>query len=428
MSRLVLYGKTVVCGPGKIHTNAFVEVHDGKVYRLTNFSSRKPDVTADVIMPGFIDPHVHCRDWGQSEKETIKTAGEAAVHGGVTRIHDMPNTSPPIIHHADVEKRIESYKKSKSHVEYGLYCGLTGRQPQIREAVEAAARYDEVVGLKMYAGESFGGLGVTEPRDQLLVYRTLSRLGYRGVLMVHCEKVSRFRKSVWSVNRPETWCDIRPPEAEIESVRDQIDFALKSGFKGRLHICHSSLPETVSLARGAKSLKISCGATPHHLLLSHESMQNRSRGLYYKVNPPLRKREHVQALVKDLYDGNIDWIETDHAPHRVSEKLNHPFSSGMPGLDNYSNFITALNIHFRMPFDDLVKMTSFNAAKAFRLSDRGINPGNEANLTLIDMKPETVERRNLKTKCGWSPYEGMHFPGRTKATIIRGKAAYLAKE
>ncbi len=427
MSKLVLHGKTVVCGPGKIHTNAYVEIHDGKIYRLTNFSE-KADITADVIMPGFIDPHVHCRDWNQSGEETIKTAGEAAMHGGVTRMHDMPNTSPPILHHTDVEKRIETYRKSRTPVEYGIYCGVTCRQAQIREAVEAVSRYDEVVGLKMYAGESTGNLQLTDPKDQALVYKTLARLGYKGILMVHCEKMSKCKNKVWSVNRPETWCDIRSPSAETESVRDQIDFAVKSGFKGKLHICHSSLPETVSLANGARNVKVSCGATPHHLLLSYESMQNRSRGLYYKVNPPLRKREKVQALVKELYDGNIDWIETDHAPHRLSEKLNAPFFSGLPGLDNYANFIAALNIHFRMPFDNLVNITSFNAVKAFKLPGREIKAGNEANLTLLDMRPETVERKDLKTKCGWSPYEGMNFPGRCKATIINGKVAYLAKE
>ncbi len=427
MSKLVVHGRTVVCGPGNVHTNAYVEIHDGRIYRITNFP-QKAGITADVIMPGFIDPHVHCRDWNQSGKETIKTAGEAAVHGGVTRVHDMPNTDPPILHQTDVEKRIETWRKSKTPVDYGLYCGVTGRQTQIREAVDAVGKYGEVVGLKMYAGESTGDLQLTDPKDQLLVYRTLSRLGYRGVLMVHCEKTSEFRNRVWSVNRPETWCEIRPPSAETESARDQIEFAVKSGFKGKLHICHSSLPETVSLAKGTSSVKVSCGATPHHLLLSYESMQNRSRGLYYKVNPPLRKREKVQALVKELYDGNIDWIETDHAPHTVSEKLNAHFFSGLPGLDNYSNFITALNIHFRIPLDDLLRMTSFNAAKAFGLPDREIKAGNEANLTLLDMNPETVERKSLKTKCGWSPYEGMHFPGRCKATIIKGKVAYLAKE
>jgi dihydroorotase len=427
MSKLVLYGKSVVCGPGKIHTNAFVEVHEGKVYRLTNFSSRRPDIAADVIMPGFIDPHVHCRDWEESGKETMKTAGEAAVHGGVTRMHDMPNTSPPILHHPDIEKRIEDYAKSESPADYGLYCGLTANPSQIREAVESVKKYSGVMGLKLYAGESFGELGVSSPEEQLFVYRMLAKLGYTGVLMAHCEKVSLFSHRTWSVNHPETWCDIRPPEAEIEAVRDQLNFAIKSVFKGRLHICHTTLPETVNLVRGAKSLHLSCGATPHHLLLSFESMMRKSRGLYYKVNPPLRRREKVQELVKELFDGNIDWIETDHAPHRVSEKLNAPFLSGLPGLDNYSNFISALHEHFHIPLDDLANLTSWNASRMFGVKGGEIKEGNPANLTLLDMKSETIERSGLKTKCGWSPYESMHFPGRTKATVINGKVAYLAK-
>jgi dihydroorotase len=427
MSKLVLHGKAVVMGPKKIRTNAFVEIHEGKIYRITNFS-KKADISADIIMPGFIDPHVHCRDWSQSKKETIKTAGKAALHGGVTRMHDMPNTSPPIITQDDIEKRIETYRKSKTPVEYGLYAGLTAKQSQIRDAVEAVSKYPEVVGLKLYAGESVGSLALPDEKDQLLVYKMLTRLGYKGVLMVHCEKESEFSGKAWSFNHPETWCDIRPPKAEIESVRDQIKFAIKSGFKGKLHITHTTLPETVNLVNGTSTLKVSCGATPHHLMLSYEAMKKKSRGLYYKVNPPLRGREDVQALVKELFDGNITWIETDHAPHTLDEKLSTDFLSGVPGLDNYSNFITALYEYFRVPLDDLLRYTSLNAVKMFRLPDRSIEPGNKANLTLLDMRPETVERKSVKSKCGWSPFEGMNFPGKCKATIINGKVEYLAKK
>ncbi len=428
MSSLLLYGKTVVCGPGKIHTNLFIEIHEGKIRRMTNLSNRKPDITADVIMPGFIDPHVHCRDWNQKEKETISTAGHAALHGGVTRVHDMPNTSPPILTHTDVEKRIETMKSSETPVEYGLYCGVTANKSQIREAVEAVKKYDEVVGLKLYAGESTGELAVPERKDQRMVYKALSELSYRGVLAVHCEKESEFREEVWSVNSPETWCDIRPPGAEIESARDQVNFASVSGFKGTLHICHASLPETVRLARDMKTLKVTCGVTPHHLLLTYESMKKKSRGLFYKVNPPLRRDDSVQGLVKELFRGKIDWIETDHAPHRINDKLYAPFCSGMPGLDSYANFISTLSAHFKVPFDDLLKMTSGNASKTFKLPQREIKAGKEATLTLIDMKTETVKITDLGTKSGWSPYEGMNFPGRCRATIIKGKVHYLSKE
>jgi dihydroorotase len=427
MSKLVIFGEKVVASPTEAYSNVFIEIHQGQIYRLTHFG-HDPDISADVIMPGFIDPHVHCRDWRQLGKETIKTAARAAAHGGVTQIHDMPNTSPPILSKDGVEKRLETAEKSGLQVKYMMYPGLTSRRSQIRDVVEAVEKYPQVAGLKLYAGESVGELAVPEPGKQLKVYRALADLNYTGVLMVHCEKETEFSKEIWSVRNPETWCDIRPPRAEIESVQDQIKFAVKAGFKGNLHVCHVTMPESVDLLLNSpKTLKVSCGVTPHHVLLASEMMQKKSRGLYYKVNPPLRSRETVFRLVRLLLASKVDWIESDHAPHTLKEKLNAPFASGVPGLDTYSNFIAALNRHFNLPFEDIVKLTSLNAVKSFGLAKRGISPGNEASLTLLDMKPEMIKREKMRTRCGWSPYEDMTFPGRCKATIVDGEVAYLEK-
>ncbi len=427
MSMLVVYGKTVIAAPGKVFSNAFIEIHNGKIYRITYFG-KEPDIEADIVMPGFIDPHAHCRDWRQSRKETLKSAGEAAAHGGITQVHDMPNTAPPILGEDDVKRRLEDAEKSGMPVKYMLYAGLTSNRKQVREAASCVGSHEQVAGLKLYAGESVGGLGVTDPEKQLEVYRALAGIKYHGVLMVHCEKVSEFPNDVWSVNNPETWCDIRPPSAEIESVKDQLSFAIKAGFKGHLHFCHITMPESVDLIRMApKTLRLTCGATPHHLLLSSEIMKRKSRGLYYKVNPPLRSEQAVLGLVRKLLIGSIDWIETDHAPHTINEKLNAPFMSGLPELDTYSNFIAALGRHFNVPWEDILKLTSLNAVKAFGLPKRDIAAGNAANMTLIDMNPETIQRKNLRTNCGWSPYEGMTFPGRCRATIIGGEIAFLRR-
>ncbi len=427
MSKTVIFGKTLVMGTGKVHTNRYVEIHDGKVYRITNFS-KSPDITADIIMPGFIDPHVHCRDGNERAKESIRTAGEAAVHGGVTRIHDMPNTVPPVLHESDVEKRLELLRRSETPIEYGLYVGVTDEPSQVREAVGLTKKHPEVMGLKMYAGESVGSIGVTDVNDQLFVYKALAKLSYGGILMVHAEKKSLFSDVEWSVNHPESWCDIRVPEAETEGVRDQAELASKAGFKGRLHICHVSLPETVDIIRKLpRTRNVSCGVTPHHLMLNYDNMLEKTRGLYCKVNPPLRRREEMEGLMRRLSAGRIDWIETDHAPHTLNDKLNSPFMSGMPELDTYGNFIAKLIREFRFPFSDIHRLTSANAAAAFGLGKRIIEEGAPATMTLLDMNPETIARKNMRTNCGWSAYEGMDFPGRCKATIVNGKVAYNGK-
>jgi len=285
-----------------------------------------------------------------------------------------------------------------------------------------------VMGLKMYAGESVGTIGITDINDQLFVYKALAKLSYSGILMVHAEKMSLFSDVEWSVNHPESWCGIRVPKAETEGVKEQTELASKAGFRGRLHICHASLPETVQMLRKLpKTRNVSCGATPHHLMLNYDNMLDKTKGLYCKVNPPLRKREKMEGLMRLLAAGKIDWIETDHAPHTLNDKLNAPFLSGMPELDTYGNFVSKLIREFRFPFSDILRITSANAAGTFGLGKREIREGAPATMSLLDMKPETISRKSLRTNCGWSAYEGMEFPGRCRATIVNGKIAYNGK-
>lgn len=283
----------------------------------------------------MIDPHVHCRDGKQAYKETIGNVFEIAKRNGIEKIFDMPNTDPPITHEKNVLERLklvpDKYKK-----DYYLYIGATSNISQLEEAIRCYNNYKEVIGLKLYAGKSVGDLAVIESDKQQIVYETLAKLNYTGVLAMHCEKESLLNSKLWDPKKPITHCYVRPPEAEIESVREQIDFAKHANFKGTLHICHVSCHESIDLIDAARSeVRITCGATPHHLMWDEEWM-NRPMGLIYKMNPPLRDFERVKKLRKQLIIGKIDWIETDHAPHTNKEKFNHPYFSGYPSLYLYN--------------------------------------------------------------------------------------------
>lgn len=294
----------------------------------------------------MIDPHVHCRDWNQSYKETIEHALFVAEKAGISGIFDMPNTNPPITSKELVEKRLEKADKFKSPVFYGLYVGLTPSPQQIREAVAAWKDFfPRVVGLKMYAGQSVGDLGIIKEEEQRLVYQTLSDEGYEGVLVVHCEKESLLKPDLWNPANPKSHSSARPLEAEIKSLEDQINFASEYSFKGRLHITHISVPESVLLVdneRQRGKIKVSCGLTPHHCFLNQDLIPESKEGLLYKVNPPLRTKESADNMLALLYQEKIDWIETDHAPHILEEKLNNPFLSGFPGLPFYPHFLIFL--------------------------------------------------------------------------------------
>jgi len=293
----------------------------------------------------MIDPHVHCRGWNESHKETVAHALFVAGQAGVSAIFDMPNTSPPLISGELVKKRIEEAKRQNRKVFYGCYMGLTADPGQIKEAVRIHKEYfPSVVGFKMYAGHSVGSLALQTEEQQNLVYETLSELNYRGVLAVHCEKEKFMKPELWDPLHPESHSDARPPQAESESIKDQIEFAAEAGFGGTLHIAHISHPDSVALVnteRKKQSFAISCGVTPHHCLLSNDLMKN-SKGLLYKVNPPLRTVNDAHTMIEYLRKGIIDVVETDHAPHTLQEKLNPPYMSGFPGLPFFPHFLNLL--------------------------------------------------------------------------------------
>ena len=296
----------------------------------------------------YIDPHIHCRDWEQSYKATIKSVTQTARSQGVVAMVDMPNTQPTITTRALVERRLDTAIKEGCIEGYYLYIGATSDPNQIREAVDVINSNPKVLGMKLYAGKSVGELEVSSEEDQRAIYKTLAEVGYSGVVMLHCEKESMFKMDLWDPRKPYTWNIARPPEAEVESVKDQIKFAKEFNVNAHLHICHISVPESVSVVDSARSqLSISCGVTPHHVTLSTDDMKDES-GVIYKVNPPIRDPESMKKMRELLKQGKIDFVETDNAPHSREEKvfnkdkLPAEYMSGITSLDNYSSFISGL--------------------------------------------------------------------------------------
>lgn len=317
----------------------------------------------------MIDPHVHCRDWNQKHKETIEHALSVAERVGLSGIFDMPNTDPTITSRGLVEKRLNEADSISGSVFYGLYVGLTAAPVQIKEAVATYREFfPKVVGLKMFAGHSVGDLGIIEEARQELVYRTLAEEGYNGVLAVHCEKESWLRNELWNPKHPESHSYARPPWAETKSIEDQIMFATAANFKGVLHIPHISLPESVRLVSNTRKddkIKITCGVTPHHCTLSYfDIIKLGSRALIYKVNPPLRSKSTPIMMLEYLKEGLIDWIETDHAPHTLIEKLQPPFMSGFPGLPFYPHFLNVLR-NYGFTGNELRNLTHDNICRTF---------------------------------------------------------------
>ena len=282
----------------------------------------------------YIDSHVHFRDFNQHRKETIRHGLEVARDSGLDAVFDMPNTDPPIMTRDLIVDRLRLARDAKvPEVFYGIYMGLTANSEQIKCAVEVYRGFPEVIGMKLYAGHSVGNLGVITEQDQSTVYETLSREGYEGVLAIHCEKEDELNPKLWNSREPITHCHARPEKAEVESLKDQLRLAYETGFNGKLHIAHISSPKAVDLVVKAKEqgMDVSCGVCPHHFIYDWNQMYDEN-GLLWKMNPPLRKPESREEMFRLLREGKIDWIETDHAPHKLNEKLNDPHMSGIPGI------------------------------------------------------------------------------------------------
>jgi len=362
----------------------------------------------------MIDPHVHCRDGEkQRHKETKAHALAVAERARISGIFDEPNTEPPITTIALAEERLADADKAKSRVFYGLHIGLTSEPAQIREAVAAWRQFFPkpgssvgVVGLKMFAGRSVGSLGVIEEEEQRLVYQILAEEGFDGVLAVHCEKEALLKPGLWEPSNPVSHSFARPPEAETESVFDQIRFAENCGFRGNLHIAHVSVPKSVGLidnARRQGGVRVSCGVTPHHCTLSYDLIPISEEGLLYKVNPPLRDRNSALGMLDLLRKGMIDWIETDHAPHTLDEKMGRAldaegkpqYLSGFPGLPYYPHFIKHLR-RKRFSREQLMKLIHTKIELTYGITIPLLTGDSEPDLNLHKEYEVDVYRRIRK--------------------------------
>jgi dihydroorotase len=311
-----------------------------------------------------IDPHIHCRDWRESYKATIYGVTRKALSKGIGAIFDMPNTDPSILGLDEARKRIRTADQQGVLQHYFLYVAATPSEMQLRRAVRAYEEIDRVVGLKLYTApmKDLEARGIEE---QSLIYRVLTDLDYRGVLAIHCEKYEMLSEKLWDPSRPYTWNSARPPEAEVECVKQQLFLAERSYFKGTIYFVHISTPESVLLIRRAKErgINVVCGVTPHHLIFDTDHMRS-PESVVLKVNPPIREKTLVDALRRLVASGHIDFLETDHAPHSPSEKVWHPYLSGIRSLEIYDEVLRML-IDWGASENVIYMMTRRNAERIF---------------------------------------------------------------
>ena len=379
------------------------------------------DCEKRIILPGIIDIHSHLRDMEQSEKETFSSGTLAAAFSGITTVFNMPNTIPPAINAKQVKKwMVKAENKIKINV--GFIAGVPN-EINLEEIISIIQL--GVFGFKIYPLDSLNGIDWT---NYLNVQKLLNISSNMQIpIFIHPD---------WPIS-PEGKNEIfnngklnNLPILEVHNMMypvsleaKYVNFILDNYYKiitdldlsaenyPIIHFCHISCIDSYSLIRKAldmkPNLKITFESTPHHLLL--DNTLQLSNPNYGKVLPPLRDKEHSVFLFKELKEGRINLIGTDHAPHTQREKAqkysNAP--SGFPGFETYP--LTILDKVFRneLPLDVFVRVASENPAEIFNLRTKGfIKEGYDADLIVVEKIPESpINSGVFKTKAKFSPFE-----------------------
>lgn len=375
---------------------------------------RRISAGRSLIFPGFIDVHVHMREPGWEHKEDFRSGSLAALHGGVTTVVDMPNNPTPTTTLDALEEK-RKLVEAKALVDVRFYGGIT---PGSLESLEKTK--DLVVGYKIYLAKTTGDL--TFPTEELpRAFGLISKT--KKAVSLHCEDqtvIDECTRKLKGERRPDTHCDERPPRAEIESVSKVVG-ALRGANTLHANVCHTSTSGALALVESARSegMRLDCEAALHHLYFNRKAMLDNP---LLRTNPPLREEADRASLLEGVRDGRVSLLVTDHAPHSQDEKISRGLS-GVPGLDDYGHLVSWLIRTAGTEPATISRAASRKPASFAGLSDRGrIETGFRADFAILDINsPEKVTAEEVRSKCGWSPYEGIEFPGRVRWTIRGGE-------
>ena len=380
------------------------------------------DVAGNLVAPGLIDMHVHLRDPGFPEKETVETGCRAAAVGGFTAVACLPNTDPPIDSPETVEYILNKAKKADARV-YPIACGTKGMKGGELTDV------DVLLDAGAY-GFSDDGL----PIESDAVMRDLLRLSERHGFPVcpHSEVLALTKGGHMHEGAVSHELGIDGMPAEGEAAMVERDINLLRSVGGRLHILHISVRRAVDLVRRAKSegLDVTCEAMPHHVALTDEDV--RVYGTQGKMSPPLRSADDRDALLEGLTDGTIDALATDHAPHTVTEKLQcfPDAPNGILGLETaVGTFFTHLVEPGILCASEVIRKLTAAPARILGIAGGTLSPGAPGDVTVIDpTRTWTVDANTFRSRSRNTPFHGHTLTGRAILTILGGRVTHNAGE
>jgi dihydroorotase len=420
-----------------------VGIEDGKIVEVKKIlkGDEHYDFGDKLVLPGGIDSHVHFREPGNEYKENFETGTISAAFGGITCVLDMPNTIPNVHTKRIFLDKLDEIK-NKAFIDFGLFAGARPKT-NFHDLSGVATAF------KLYMAGTTDAKMLRGQIDEVLPFILSQVSNYNKVLSVHAEDENYINKSLEPKNL-EDYLHMRPNDCESSAIERMLVYirklSLPSNKKLKVHFCHVSTLEGIGLIRNFRSqfnkksssenedrssygsskieienpFTITSEVTPHHLFLNAWC----GKGAFCKVNPPLRRTEDQMALWSAVFDGTINTLASDHAPHTKGEKENNEFAyapSGIPGVETMLPLFLPYVRHSKISIDRFIELTSANPNDIFGLNKGYIEEGKDADLMVVDLRQETqIRSEDLHSKCGWTPYDGMTgiFP---KMTIVRGK-------
>ena len=392
-----------------------------QVGRVDKPAEKVIDAAGKLVAPGLIDMHVHFREPGDEEEETIASGSAAAVAAGFTSVVCMPNTTPPIENETDVE-----YIHRKGRQARKTHVYTMGAITKGREGVELAE-----MGFMAEAGAvgfTDDGNGVQNPAVMLraLKYAAMFDL----VVSQHCQDDSFARDGVMNAGYYATILGLPGIDVLAEEAMLWRDIQLVKKTEARYHAQHISTAGAVELIRAAKkdSLPVTCEVTPHHLLLSEQCCEEYDTN--YKINPPLRTEHDIEALKQAIAEGLVDALVGDHAPHLQSEKelefLASPF--GIASLEcALGLYVKALVEPGILDWPGLIKLMTEKPAKIIGVDKGTLSPGKQADVTIIDPQANyKIDVNKFRSKSRNCPYHGWEVTGKVETTIVGGEIRFSA--
>lgn len=420
----------IILSGGKIWTEkGFVfrdiKIKNGDIVEIASSigpspSSQVISLNGALVLPSFVDMHVHLREPGYSYKETIHTGTLAAAAGGFTTVCTMPNLNPPPDNLQNLNVQLDIIRKE----------GVVNVLPfaTITQGRNGRQLVDYVELAPLVAGFSDDGSGV---QDEEVMRKAMEGIAKTGkILAAHCEvecliKGGYIHEGTYAESHGHKGICSKSEWGEVER-----DIQLSAETDCRLHICHMSTKESVELVRQAKAkgLKVTCETGPHYLTFTDNDLQEDGR---FKMNPPIRSLEDREALRKGIIDGTIDVIATDHAPHSQEEKSKglEKSAMGVVGLETaFSAVYTSMVDTGLITLEKLVELMAINPRKILGLPFKNlIEQGKSANLTVVDIN-ETykVDSASFLSLGKATPYDGMTLKGKVKLTVSNGAVVYNA--